>query len=146
VSTIAAGQIMEYAEKRALQAALGATVALSGTAAFLALSTNAASGSMDNTFLTMAAVTEFTATGYSRQAYTAGTPSSASPSVISNTNTLSYGPLSGTISGTIVWGVLTDASSGTTSNVEVAFLMVPARLPLVGDTVAAAAAAFTCQV
>jgi hypothetical protein len=140
---LGAGQIMEYAEKRALQAAAGSLVTASGTAPFLALLTAAPAAGTD---LTMAAETEVaTATGYARQGYTVGTPSSASPSVISNSNAMTFGAFT-SAPGTITWGMLTDASSGTTSNVEIAFLLTAARTPLTGDSVQAAASSFTCQV
>jgi hypothetical protein len=116
---------------------------------YLALSTNASSGSFDNTWTTMAQVTEFSASaGYSRQIFGPGTPSVASPSVISNGSTITFGPLT-TPSGTVVWGVGTDATgagSGTTAKLMVAFLLTSSRTPANGDSLQAAAAAFTCQV
>jgi len=149
MSTISAGQIVTGGEKRALQAALGATVPVSGTSPYLALLTNAASGSLDNTWTTMAQVTEYMggpANGYARQAFTIGTPSSASPSVISNSNTITFGPTSSSPGTTIYWGMMTDASSGTTANLLVAYLLGTARTPVSGDSLQGAAAAFTCQV
>jgi hypothetical protein len=116
---------------------------------YLALSTNASSGSFDNTWTTMAQVTEFSATsGYSRQVFGPGTASAASPSVISNAGTLTFGPLT-TPTGTVVWGVGTDATgagAGTTAKLMVAFLLTSSRTPANGDSLQAAAAAFTCQV
>lgn len=145
MSTISAGQILEYSEKRALQAACGSSVSTSGTAPNLALSTNAASGSFDNTWVSTSSIAEYGASGYSRQGYTVGTPSSASPSVISNSNTITFGPTSSSPGTTVTWGALCDASSGA-ANLHIAFLLGTARTPISGDSLQAAAASFTCSV
>jgi hypothetical protein len=149
VSTISAGQILTTAEQEALAQIFRKTQGPATSNFYLALSTNATSGSFDNTWTTMAQVTEFSAAGgYSRQIFGPGTPSVASPSVISNGSTITFGPLT-TPSGTVNWGVGTDntgAGAGGTAKLMVAFLLTASRTPANGDSLQAAAAAFTCQV
>jgi hypothetical protein len=102
---------------------------------------------------TMAAETEYGATGYTRQSLTTASAwnaaTSASPSVISNTATITWGPTSSSPGTTITWGILTDntgAGSGTTAVLEIAYLLTTPRTPIAGDSVQAAAGAFTAQV
>ena len=50
---------------------------------------------------------------------------------------------------TVIWGMLTDATgagSGTTAKLIAAFLLTSSRTPSTGDSLQAAASAFTCQV
>jgi hypothetical protein len=146
MATLSAGQLMTTGEKRALQAGLGAAVSLSGTAPFLALLTNPASGSVDPTWTAMSSITEYGSTGYARMTYTAGAPSSASPSVISNSNTITFGPTSSSPATTIYWGMMTDVVTLGSGTPLCAFLVTTPRTPVSGDSIQAAAAAFTCQV
>lgn len=151
MSTIAAGQLMTFAEQEALAQVFRKTQGPSPTSApsWLALLTNALSGSVDNTWTTMTSVSEYGATGYARVQFGPTTPTAASPSVISNTGILSFGPFTASVTGTINWGMLTDntgSGSGTTAKLICAFLVTTPRTPLTGDSVAAAANAFTCQV
>lgn len=142
---LSAGQLMEYAEKRAMQAAFGVAVAAwTQVGGYLALLTAAPAAGTD---LTMAAETEYGATGYARQAFGTGVaPTSASPSVISNPGVLTWGPMTSSPGTSITWAMLCDTSSGTASNVAVSFLVSTPRTPISGDSVQAAAAAFTGQV
>lgn len=149
MSTISAGQLMTFAEQEALAQVFRKAQGPALSSAYLALLTNALSGSVDNTWTTMASVSEFgAASGYARQVFGPTTPTVASPSVISNTGTITYGPLT-TPSGTINWGMLTDATgsgAGTTAKLICAFLVTTPRTPITGDSVQAAANAFTCSV
>jgi hypothetical protein len=150
MATISAGQLLTTAEQEALAQVFRKTQGPAITSFYLALCGNAASGSLDNTWTTMAQVTEFGATGYARQVFGPTTPTVASPSVISNTAVITFGPVSGSITGTpIVWGLGTDATgagAGTTAKLMAAFLLAVARTPISGDSLQAAASAFTCQV
>ena len=144
---LSAGQLMEYGEKRALQAAFGLTLSPATIAAiYLALLTAAPAAGTD---LTMAAETEFNvATAYARANITTGGftgPTTASPSVISNTGTLTFGPFS-SAPGTCTWAMAVDAASGSTANCLCSYLLATARTPLTGDSLSAAAASFTCTV
>jgi len=142
---------MEFGEKKALQAVTGTTFAAITT--YLALIT----ANPNTTDLTMAAysATEFaTSTAYARQAYGAGTPTSASPSVIGNNGTITYGPFTSTpVTNPCTFAILCDAVSGTGANVIAGFFLTNPRSPLTGDSLQAAAYAgvgttpgFTIQV
>ena len=139
---LASGQLNEHGEQIALEAIFRRTQSAAAGSIWLALITAAPNA----TDLTMAALTEFsTADGYARQVFGPGSATAASPSVISNAGTITYGPITTAAPGTCTWAVLTDAVSGTTSLVLASFLLANARTPLVGDSLTAAASAFTCQ-
>lgn len=140
MTAMTSGALMEFGEKKALSSVTGTSQ--TGVTTYLALVTVAPTA----TDLTMAAETEFnTSTGYARVAYGAGTPSSASPSVISNGGTLTYGPFT-SAPGTCIWAILTDTLSGTTGNCICAYLLANSRTPLTGDSLSAAASSFTVQI
>ena len=134
---LSSGQLLEKGEINALKAATGQ--AITTFTSTLALLTAAPSA----TDLTMAAETEYGATGYARQAFGPNTPTSASPSVVSNTSTITFGPFTASVSGTITWAVECDSTAGSTAVVYAAFLLGTARTPLTGDSLQAAASAFT---
>jgi hypothetical protein len=149
VSTISAGQLMTTAEQEALAQVFRKTQGPVTSSYYLALLTNATSASVDNTWTTMASPTEYGASGYARQVFGPGTPSVASPSVISNSATITFGPTTSSPGTTINWGMGTDATgagSGTTAKLMCAFLVTTPRTPISGDSIQAAAAAFTAQV
>lgn len=137
---LSAGQLLKNGEVNAAKAAVGAVAAT--YTPFLALLTAAPTA----TDTIMTSETEVsTSTGYARQAYGATTPTAASPSVVSNASTITYGPFtSGT--GSITWGVLCDSSSSTTANLYAALLLSTARSPLTGDSLQAAANAFALTI
>jgi hypothetical protein len=143
---LSAGQFMEFAEKLAVKAATGQAVTAT-TTLYMALLTAAPAAGTD---LTMAAETEYGATGYARQPITTASgwnaATSASPSVISNSAVLTWGPTSSSPGTTVTWGMLCDAVSGTTANLWIAYLLTTPRTPISGDSVAAAISAFTCSV
>lgn len=143
MTTLSAGQLLEKGEINALLAATGQ--AITTFTATLALLTTAATGVLDPTNTTMAgaSITEVsTGSAYARQAYGPTTPTSASPSVVKNTSTITFGPFT-SAPGTITWGILCDSTSGTTAVIYGAFLLGTARTPLTGDSLQAAANAFT---
>jgi hypothetical protein len=149
MSTISAGQLLTTAEQEALNQVFRRTQGPAASNFYLALATNATSGSFDNTWTTMAQVTEYGATGYTRQVFGPAAPSVASPSVISNTGTITFGPFSSSPGTTVNWGVGTDATgggAGGTAKLMAAFLITTPRTPISGDSLQAAASAFTCQV
>lgn len=143
---LSAGQIMEYGEKQALNGVFGKST-VTATTLYLALLTAAPAAGTD---LTMAAETEYGATSYARATLTVSSaftgPSSASPSVMTNSGTISYGPFTAGTGGVITWAMLTDTASSTAGNCIVAFLLANSRTPLVGDSLSAAANAFSCTV
>lgn len=140
---LSTGQLMEYAEKLALGAVVLKTQSPVAGTVYLALVTAAPASGAD---LTMAAysATEFsTSDGYARQPCAFGSPSSASPSVIANSGTITFGPITTAAPGTAIWAILCDAATGTTANVIASFLLANARTPLIGDSLTAAAGAFS---
>lgn len=140
MAAMSSGALMEYGEKKALSAVTGS--AETAVTTYLALITAAPTA----TDATMAAETEFnTSTAYARAAFGPGSPSAASPSVISNSGTLAYGPFTSP-PGTCTWGILCDAPAVSTANCIAAFLLTNSRTPLTGDSLSAAASQFTIQV
>jgi hypothetical protein len=144
MAVMTSGALMEYAEKEALAGVCLKTATPTAATTYLALLTAAPT----QTDLLMSSETEFsTSDGYARQPITNTSgwtgPTSASPSVISNALTLTFGPITTAAPGTCTWAILTDAVSGTSSNCIVAFLLANARTPLVGDSLTGAAASFS---
>lgn len=92
------------------QAALNAQVgvAVSGVTTYLALLTSDPTG-----LTTVAALTEDTTSGYSRQTMTWGSPTAAYPSVIANTNLVVFGPYSANMALAAQWVALVTSASGT---------------------------------
>lgn len=135
---------MEYGEKQALATIFRqATSPVVAGNVWLALLTAAPPAGTD---LTMAAETEYGPfTGYARQVYGPGAPSSASPSVLSNGSVITWGPFTSP-TGTVTWAMCCDAVSGTTANNIAAYLLASSRTPQNGDSLQAAIASFTCQV
>lgn len=150
MATISAGQFMESAEIAAVYAAVGkGGSATPYTTTYMALAQNATSGSIDDTWVLMSSgVTEQSGDGYARQPITTSsgwsTPTSASPSVISNAAVLSWGPVVTANWTQVNWGIL--ASAVTAGIPLIAYLLTTPRTALIGDTVAGAIGAFTAQV
>jgi len=151
---LSAGQLMQYGEKQALEAVFRKTQSPAIGAVYMALSTSATSGVLSSTALTMAdaSINEYlTSTGYARQSYGPALATSASPSVIYNTASLTWGPFT-SAPGTCNWGICCDAASGTSANCIAAFLLASSRTPAIGDSLQAAAGTgsagigFLCQV
>jgi len=140
---LSSGQIMTYGEQQALAAIFRKTHSPAAGSVYLALLTAAPAAGTD---ATMAAETEYGATGYARQVYGPGTPSAASPSVISNAATITWGPFTGGTGAAVTWAMCCDASSGTAANNIAAYLLSSSRTPAVGDSLQSAVAGFTCQV
>jgi len=141
---LVAGQIMEYGEKQALATIFRqATSPVVAGNVWLALLTAAPAAGTD---LTMAAETEYGPTGYARQVYGPGAPSSASPSVLSNTAVITWGPFTAGTGGVVTWAMCCDLVSGSTADNIAAYLLASSRTPQNGDSLQAAIAAFTCQV
>jgi len=146
VSTISAGQIMTYGEQQALNQIFLKTQGPVAGSVFLHLLTNATTGSVDNAWTLLNQGTVYGATGYAAQTFATGTASVASPSVISNSGTITFGPFTTGTGATINWGGLGTTTVTSTASFVVAFLLTASRTPANGDSLQAAAAAFTCQV
>lgn len=151
---LSAGQLMQYAERQALNAVFLKTQSPAAAATYMALSTSATSGVLNSTDLTMAgtSINEYaTSSGYARQSYGPVAATAASPSLIYNTSILTWGPFT-SAPGTCNWGIVCDAASGTAANAIAAFLLASSRTPAIGDSLQAAAGTgsagvgFLCQV
>src|SRR5262245_59728987 len=103
MATISAGQLMQYAEKQALEAVFLKTQSPAAGSVFGHLLTNATSGSVDNTWVLVSSATVYGASGYSPQTVACNTGTSASPSVISNSSTVTWGPTSSSPGTTVNW-------------------------------------------
>lgn len=140
---LAAGAIMQYAEKQALAAIFRQAQSPATGNVYHALLTAAPASAAD---LTMAAETEYAPTGgYARQVYGPGAPSSASPAVIGNAGTITWGPFTGTVTGTVSWAMCCDAATGTAADLIAAYLLASSRTPAAGDSLQSAVSGFTAQ-
>jgi hypothetical protein len=91
----------------------------------------------------MAAVTEYAATGYARQVFGPTSATAAEPSVISNTGVITFGPFTAGTGSTVTHAAICDAASGTTANIIATVALTASRTPATGDSLQAAASAFT---
>lgn len=139
MSTISAGQLFKYAERQALDQVFRKTQGPAAGTVYQSISTNAASGSMDNTWVTMASVAEYnTSTGYARQSMALTAASDESPARNWNSAQLTWGPFS-SAPGQCFWAVCCDAVSGTSANLIACYLLGTSRTPAIGDSLQAAA-------
>jgi hypothetical protein len=134
-------KLSQYANQQALEAVFRKTQSPTADAAgmWLALLTAAPT----DTNLTMAAVTEYAATGYSRQRMPISSATAAEPSVVSNSGTITFGPFTAGTGATVSHAAVCDAVSGTTANIIATVALTASRTPATGDSLQAAAAAFT---
>jgi hypothetical protein len=88
-------------------------------------------------------VTEYAATGYARQTFAVGAATAAEPSVISNSGTITFGPFTAGTGSAVTHAAVCDAVSGTTANIIGTVALTASRTPATGDSLQAAAAAFT---
>jgi hypothetical protein len=132
-------KISQYGNAQALEAIFRKTQSPATGAVYLALLTAAPT----DTNLTMAATTEYAATGYARQVFGPTTATAAEPSVISNTAVITFGPMTAGTGATVTHAAICDASSGTTANIIATVALTASRTPVTGDSLAAAASAFT---
>jgi hypothetical protein len=132
----------QYGLSQALEAIFRKTQSPATGNVYLALLT----ATPTQTNLTMAAVTEYSATGYARQIFGPGTASAAVPSVIGNNATITFGPLTGANGSTVVthWAIC-DAVSGTSANIIAVGALTSSRTPAANDSLQAAANAFTAS-
>jgi len=126
-----AGQFSDAGSNRALDAVTGRATVSSATT-YLALLT-AAPG--DTT--TLATMTEYGATGYSRQAVTWSSPALNGSNVpeSSNSGTVTFGPFTAGTGATITHAALVSAASGTTGSILAWWDLDNARTPSTNDSV-----------
>jgi hypothetical protein len=132
-------KLSQYGNVQALEAVMRKTQSPAAGSVYLALLTAAPT----DTNLTMAAVTEYGATGYARQVIAFGSATAAEPSVISNSGTITFGPFTAGTGAVVTHAAVCDASSGTTANIIATVALTASKTPAVGDSLQAAAAAFT---
>lgn len=126
-----AGQFSDAGSSKALDAVTGRATVSSGTT-YLALLT-AAPG--DTT--TLAGMTEYTATGYARQAVTWDTPTLNGSNVPETANdaTVTFGPFTAGTGASITHAALVDAASGTSGDILAWWELDDARTPSTNDSV-----------
>lgn len=132
-------KLSQYANQQALNAVFRQAQSPAAGTVYLALLT----ATPTDTNLTMAAVTEYGATGYARQAFAVGAATAAEPSVISNSGTITFGPFTAGTGAVVTHAAVCDASTGTTANIIGTVALTASRTPATGDSLQAAAAAFT---
>jgi hypothetical protein len=151
---LSAGQLMQTAQKQALDGVFLKAQTPAVAATYMALSTSATTGVLNSTETLMSgtSINEYaTASGYARQSYGPVAATAASPSVIYNTSQLTWGPFT-SAPGTANWGIACDLASGGTAKPIAAFLLASSRTPAIGDSLQAAAGTgsagvgFLCQV
>lgn len=132
-------KISQYGNVQALEAIFRKTQSPAVGSVWIALLTAAPT----DTNLTMAAVTEYAATGYARQVFGPTSATAAEPSVISNTSTITFGPFTAGTGATVTHAAICDAVSGTAANIIATVALTASRTPATGDSLQAAASAFT---
>lgn len=125
-----AGEFSDAGALKALDAVTGRATVTSGTT-YLALLT-AAPG--DTT--TLAGMTEYGATGYSRQSVTWSAPALNGSSVpeSSNSGTVTFGPFTAGTGATITHAALVTAASGTTGEIRAWWSLDTSRTPGTNDS------------
>jgi len=133
-------KLHQYGNVQALEAVFRKTQSpAAGATIYIALVT----ATPTDTHLTMATQTEYAATGYARQLFGPTTATAAEPSVISNTATITFGPFTAGTGATVTHAVICDAVSGTSANIIASVALTASRTPATGDSLQAAASAFT---
>lgn len=129
-----AGSLSDKGADIALDAASGRATQTARTM-YLALLTAAPSNSS-----TPATMTEYAATGYSRQAWTPTTPAAnSSARRTSNSNAITFGPITGANGSTsITHAALVSSSSGTTGDLTMFWTLDASRTPAAGDSITVA--------
>lgn len=124
------GEFSDAGSNRALDAVTGRATVSSQTT-YLALLTSAPTDTS-----AISALSEYGATGYSRQAVTWSSPALNGSNVpeTSNSATLSYGPFTASVSGTISHAALVSAASGTSGSVLAWWSLDASRTPSTNDS------------
>jgi len=139
-----AGEFSDTGGKRALDAVTGRATVTS-RATYLALLTAAPSDATTDGTIT---VTEYAATGYSRQTVTWSAPALNGSSIpeSSNTGILTYGPFTAGTGGVVTHAALVSAASGTSGDMLAWWNLDTSRTPAVNDSITVAASALKLSV
>jgi hypothetical protein len=132
-------KLSQYGNVQALEAVFRKTQSPAIGSVWIALLT----ATPTDTSLTMAALTEYAATGYARQVFGPTNATAAEPSVISNAGVITFGPFTAGTGAVVTHAAICDAVSGTTANVIATVALTSSRTPAVGDSLQAAIGAFT---
>jgi hypothetical protein len=131
------GELSTAGANIALDAATGRATQTARTM-YLALLTAAPTDST-----TVATMTEYAATGYSRVACAMGAPT-GDPATTANTGVLTFGPLTGANGSTaITHCALVSSASGTSGDLVAYWTLTASRTPAAGDSVSVAIGALT---
>jgi hypothetical protein len=136
------GEFSDQGSFKALDAVTGRATVTSATT-YLALLTAAPT---DTT--TLAGLTEFAATGYSRQSVTWSSPALNGSSVpeTSNSATITFGPFAAGTGATVSHAALVTAASGTTGSIVAWWSLDTSRTPATNDSLQFAASALKLTV
>jgi len=139
-----AGEFSDTGGKRALDAVTGRATVTS-RATYLALLTAAPSDATTDGTIT---VTEYAATGYSRQTVTWSAPALNGSSIpeSSNTGILTYGPFTAGTGAVVTHAALVSAASGTSGDMLAWWNLDTSRTPAVNDSITVAASALKLSV
>jgi hypothetical protein len=126
-----AGELTTAGAQACLDAITG-RVALTATGTYICLLTAVPTDA--TTMATMAEITTPATNGYARTAITWGAATAADPSVISNTNTLTFGAFTIDLGAVVAIGLVTTAT-GTAGVLRAIWTLNTARDPAVNDTI-----------
>jgi hypothetical protein len=132
-------KISQYGNQQALEAIFRRTQSPAAGNVYIALLT----ATPTDTNLTMAAVTEYGATGYARQVMAFSAATAAEPSVIANSGTITFGPFTAGTGATVTHAAICDHVSNSSANIIATVALTSSRTPATGDSLQAAASAFT---
>lgn len=131
-----AGELSTVGAQNALDAATGRATQTARTT-YLCLLTSAPSDST-----TIASMAELTTAGYARQACAFGAPTSANPSVTSNTGTITFGPFTADPPN-VTHCALVSSSSGTSGDFIMYWTLNVAKDAAINESIQVAAGGLT---
>lgn len=140
VLVAAVGKLSRYASAQALEAVHRRTQSPAAGNVYGLLGTSATVPTDNGTTIAESGVTEYTATGYSRQIVAFGAATVATPSVMSNSGTVTWGPFTAGTGAIVRYLLIVDSASGAGNVIDVIQLTAD-RTPATGDSLQAAAAA-----
>lgn len=131
-----------YARAQANEAVHRRTQSPAAGTLYLLLGTSATVPTDVATTIAESGVTEYAATGYARQAIAFGAATVAVPSVMSNSGTITFGPMTAGTGAIVRYALVVDSVSGAGNVIDVIQLGSD-RTPATGDSLQAAPASFT---
>jgi hypothetical protein len=140
---VALNSLGKYAQKQALDAVFRRTQSPAAGTVYLAIGTSATVPTDDADTVAAASWTEYAATGYARQAAAVGAPTDATPSVISNSGTITWGPFTAGTGAICRYFLWSDSATSGAGNLIAVGQLTTDRTPATGDSLQGAAAAFT---